>query len=264
MSSYTFKVGRADLCCDFQSPDFEMPNALDAQFRAKKWVQHGQGRHTTGLTYGVHQGALQVQLYKKSETLAADHKQWMFDVWAAQNQAFDAELPVYRCEIRFYRDGLRLMQDDEGAGLGSLWELHSSLADLCSYAISGDKPWIRFVDPETRKTYRNNPQKWANSDWWEHVRGAFGSVQGSQGRKRVNDELRFHYRDAVERCVAHLRTAAAIARLAGWHPATNPAKFASDALRAFYAESPLEWADAVNAKTAELLGHFSADVVHAA
>lgn len=262
----SMKVSRADIACDFQGEDWVMPRIEAGLSRARKdhlWREHGK---TTGITYGQHQSALQAQIYRKSETLKNDGKEWFHEVWAAENPRYNRELPVYRFELRFYREGLRLMKDSGGEGLDTLWNLHNSLADLCEYAICGDKPWIRFVSPRHIEAGhdRSHSCDWDDADWWLLVRSAFGRLSGSEARKRVNDELRFHYRSSIERAVSHLKTAASVARLAGWHPATNPAKFASDALTCFFAENPLEWAELINEKTAQLQGHFSSHVVEVA
>lgn len=246
-------VSRADIAVDFQQSGWRYPEMADCNTRARSRFVHYEGKNVTGMTFGRHQGTMQVQIYTKSETLKSDGKQWMKRVWAAGGN-YDEDLPVYRVEVRFYREILRELRTPDGVSIGGVADLDASLRDLVSYAVSGRKPFFRVVDELYRLSglHGAHSERQDDASWWETVKSAFARLDGSQARKRVADEVRYVYTAAVSRAAGALATAAAIARSQGWHPAFNVGAFARDSLTGFFAEEASLWPEMVNQRLERL------------
>lgn len=245
-------VSRADIAVDFQDPKWEYPDMSDCNTRARSRMVHYEGKGITGMTFGRHQGAMQVQIYNKSETLKGDGKEWMETIWHASGN-YDEQLPVQRVELRFYREILRELRNEDGS-ICSISDLDSSLGDLAKYAVCGKKPFFRVVDCMYRLfgLSQGHSERQEDAPWWWTIKHAFSKLDGTQGRKRISDEVRYRYADAIGRAVAALSTAAAIGRAQGWTTAVNPGQFAREAVKCYLAEEPDLWPSMVNRKTHDL------------
>lgn len=253
--AYRITVSRADIAVDFQDPSWRFPDMQDCNTRARSRFVHYEGKHVTGMTFGRHQGSMQVQIYRKSETLVGDNKQWMREIWASSGN-YDEELPVFRVEVRFYRELLRELKGPDGS-LCTISDLYSSLGDLADYAVCGRKPFFRVVDELYRLTglSQGHSERQEDAPWWSTLKHAFKRLSGSQGRKRINDELRYQYTKAVTRAAGALASAAAIARSQKWtRYTTDPALFARDVFDSFFSDDSLLWSEMVNHRTHALRG----------
>jgi hypothetical protein len=242
------KVSRCDVAADFQGEGFKLPEMQDLSGRARHRARYFRGSAANTVTFGRRNQALQVQLYLKSEELAVSEKAWMYDVWRASG-AFDEELPVWRAEVRLFRDGLRSFKVD------TLGDLLSCLGDVVSYAAGTESgSWFRALRPEDRG---HNMSRRASATWWRRVSAALGSPFEMSGRKRKGWEPTDSFTRSVELAGAHMSKAVAIARVAGWDLGLTPGD-AGRSVGRMYGQM-LEtrahrWADRVNFKMADMRG----------
>lgn len=246
-------VSRADVALDFQEKGWEYPSMSECKTRARDRFVNYQGNVKTGMTFGKHHGSLQVQIYSKSETLKADNKEWMKRIWSTNNPAYDEETGVQRVEVRFYRQALREMKNDEGS-ITSISDLAHSLSDLAHYAIAGPKPYFRVLDPLLVQSGLNsrNTERIDDAGWWEIVKRGFARLAGESSRKRINEEAKHIYREGLRRVASGLASIGAIARSQDWNRCTDPALFAYEAMKEFFSEDRVLWAEMVEKKSEDL------------
>jgi hypothetical protein len=243
----THKVSRCDLAVDFQAPDFVLPEMADVVTRARDRTVHYKGDRSTALTLGKRQQALQAQIYNKSEELLVSDKGWMKEVWVASGN-YDETLPVWRAELRFFREGLHAFD------VRTLDDLLASLGDLASYTVGeGNGCWLRITDPASRG---KQVQTRDNASWWSAVCGALRSGLLSSGRKRKG----YDPTPSLDRCIklagSLMSRAAALHRI-GYDSKTalDPARFAAWVGWQYQKRLALDgitWPDKVNAKTSDL------------
>lgn len=91
---------------------------------------------------------MQVQIYNKTAEVAKKGKAWLRQVW--EEGRYDPEKPVWRAEVRFYRDILSALQ------IRGIPDLREHLGDLLVYAVDPDQPgaWVRFVQPSAQAPLR--------------------------------------------------------------------------------------------------------------
>lgn len=252
---YKAKVTRADVCVDFQQPDFRLPDMADVVTRARERTVHYLGSDPNAITLGKRNGSLQAQIYCKSKELEQVSKAWMLQVWEASGK-YDKTLAVWRAELRYYRDGLRAF------GIDTLDDLLSSLGDLAEYAI-GDSAgsWLRISEASSRG---EQSQRRHVTAWWSGVRSAFLDGAMTSGRKRKGYDPRPSYSRCVEMAGSMMARAAALARFGDAKDvmsselrtiAMNPEAFArvvGNTYREHLRSKQMSWADKVNIRTAEL------------
>lgn len=247
--AYKVKPSRIDLCVDFQMESFKIPEMVDVVTRANHRAVYYRGDTPNTLTLGKRGGALQSQIYCKSEELLVSDKAWMQEVWRASG-VYDEELPVWRCEVRFYREGLR------GFEVEDLGELEEVLGDLARYAV-GDETgggWFRVTRAGDLRQTRDR----ALAPWWVMV--AHELVVGllTTGRKRKGYDPTPSFQRRVELAGAHMSAAAALARIGGWSVSLRPAEFGrmvGNAYSEMLGLKDTSWPERVNAKVDEMRGH---------
>lgn len=247
------KVSRVDLAVDFQQADFEMPALGDIKTRAVDGHLNTRRQHVTAITHG-HRRTMQVQIYRKSERLQADKKEWMREVWRATGR-YDEQLPVIRVELRFFRELLNNVRAPGGAtGINSLGDLQGSLGDLVRYAVSAAPgAFYRICDPAHQASASNQGRRKA-SCWWSAVVECFHLLTSTQGRQRVRRAAQILYSSASDRAFRGLARAAALARVAGFHRAANAGQFARDLVRAHLDNEPSYWSELVSKYQDDLVG----------
>ncbi len=238
---YTHKVSRCDLAVDFQEPDFALPEMADVVTRAKYRTVHYDHETANGLTLGKRNGALQVQIYNKSEELLTSDKAWMYEVWRASEQ-YDETLPVWRAELRFFREGLHQFDVD------TVDDLLASLGDLAMYAVGVENgTWLRIADPDTRD---NQTQTRRRAPWWSSVCDALRHGLLSSGRKRKGwDPV-----PSLDRCIN--LAGSMLSRAAAMHRIGYDSKTALDPVRFF------QWAGWQYQKRLDMVGKTWADQVN--
>lgn len=257
-SEYRVQLSRVDVACDFQAPAFEIPDIRDCIKRARHWSYDGHGDVFTAVTFGERTGAIQAQIYCKSLELEQSEKAWMLDVWQASGN-YDSSMPVWRAEIRFYREGLRAFE------VNTFEDLRSMLGDLVAYSISPDTgSWLRVNDPADRRLKDRSARRPAR--WWSEVSSSLMAEFPGQGRKRKGYDAFPSFYRAIQLAGAHMARAASIARLARYgkgvgndlyHASLDPAMFGRE-VGQMYAQRLREhrkgttWAEKVNERTAEL------------
>lgn len=250
------KVSRVDLAVDFQEPEFQMPALGDIKTRAVDGHLNTRRQHITAVTHG-HRRTMQVQIYRKSERLKADKKEWMREIWRATGR-YDEELPVIRVELRFFRELLNNVRAPGGAtGINSLLDLEGSLGDLVRYAVSSAPgAFYRICDPEHQASQTHQSRRKA-SPWWSAVVECFHLLMSTQGRQRVRRSSQILYSSVSDRAFRGLARAAALARLAGFHRAANAGQFARDLVRAHLDNEPSYWSELVAKYQDDLIGVIS-------
>jgi hypothetical protein len=263
-SAYKIKVNRADLALDFQQAGFRLPEMADVVTRARTRSIYYDRTSAQSLTLGKRNGALQSQIYAKSEELLVSDKAWMREVWVASG-VYEPEIPVWRCEMRFYRLAFKAFEVD------TIEDLFQVLGDLAAYACGGGPgSWVRVCSPESRDLKDTSARGVVS--WWSDV--CDGLVTGllSQGRKRKGWHARPSFHRCVEMAGAMMARAAAIERAiragAGHLPSwdaefhhvghhKDPASWARK-IGEIYGETleqkGTSWADKLNLRTAELRG----------
>ena len=244
---YKHKVSRLDLCVDFQEQGFKLPKMSEVITRARKRYKVYRGDTANTLTLGARHGALQSQIYCKSEELLVSEKSWMFEVWRAAG-GYDEELPVWRCEVRFFRSGLKSF------GLDTLDEVLVALGDLVRYAVSDSAGgWLRVVTEDSRSLKDTSARP--SSPWWSAICSAFSGGDPPTGCKRKGYDPRPSYQRSVELAGAHLARAASFLRLGEHKLDLSPAGIGR-IVGAKYSElltmKGSSWSERVNIKTAEL------------
>lgn len=247
--SYQEKVSRVDLAVDLQDDDFQLPDMGDVITRARSRVVHYDRQSPTAITLGKYGQALQSQIYQKSEELLVSDKAWMREVWRASGE-YREDLPVWRVELRFFREGLK------GFELDGIDDVIGSLGDLARYAAgSGSGSWVRVADPETRDLEDTSAR--GSSSWWLSISQALESTLRASGRKRKGYIPAASFRRAVELAGAHMARAAAIARVSGWQLGFTAEGFGKS-VGQYYAElleqKSQRWVDRVNIKMSEMRG----------
>lgn len=245
---YSVKVSRCDLAVDFQEQGFKLPDMADVVTRARDRVVNYKGDRPNTLTLGKRHGTLQAQVYCKSEELLVSDKAWMYEVWRASGE-FREDLPVWRAELRYYREALRSFEVD------TLDDVLASLGDLAMYTVGDEgSSWLRIADPRTRG---KQVQTRGSAGWWSAVSGALRDGLLSSGRKRKGYDPRPSYTRCIELAGAHLARAASIARLGGYRLPLSCETFsviAAEKYEGMLGRKGMTWADKVNSKTAELRG----------
>jgi len=123
-------VSSFHLAVDFQGEEFELPDARDVITRARKRKVEGDGPEPNTMTFGRRNGALQVQIYDKTEELGKSGKGWMRDVWR-EGGRYTEGFAVWRVEYRFSRKKLREL------GINTIADLRVGMGDLVQ-AVVGD------------------------------------------------------------------------------------------------------------------------------
>ena len=248
--AFRLKPSRVDLCVDFQQEGFKLPDMADVVTRANHRALYYRGESANTLTLGKRGGALQSQVYCKSEELVVSEKAWMEEVWRA-SEVYDEELPVWRAEVRFYREGLRSFEISE------LEELFASLGDLARYAVGdeGGGGWFRVASAGDRG---QRASRRGLAKWWTSVAGELVEGLLVTGRKRKGYDPTPSFQRCVELAGAHMSRAAALARVGGWSVSMAPAEFGRIIGRG-YADmlswKGKSWAEKVNARAHEMRGH---------
>lgn len=245
---YEVRVSRCDLAVDFQMAGFKLPAMEDVQTRARHRAVHYRGSVANTLTLGRRNGGLQSQIYCKSEELLIGDKAWMFEVWRATGR-YDESLPVWRAEVRFFREGLRSFE------VRTVDDLMAALGDLVGYAVGTETgAWFRVLSGESRDA--TNSTRRPASSWWAVLVDFFINGLIGTGRKRRG----YDSNPSLDRCIklagSMMARAAALHRL-GYDSKTalDPRRFAEWV--GWQHEKRLimggkTWADQVNVKTAEL------------
>ncbi len=246
---HSHKVSRCDLAVDFQEPDFSLPEMPDVITRARDRTVNYKGDQPNTLTLGKRHGAMQAQIYNKSEELLVSDKAWMFEVWRASGD-YDESLPVWRAELRFFREGLHQFE------VNTIGDLLDGLGDLASYTVGETNgSWLRIADPDSRG---KQVQTRDNASWWVSLCDALRSGLLSSGRKRKG----YDPEPSIDRCIklagSLMARAAALHRI-GYDSKTplDPARFASWVGWQYQKRLILDgltWPDKVNAKTLDLRG----------
>jgi hypothetical protein len=244
---YSHLVSRCDLAVDFQEPDFSLPEMPDVITRARDRTVNYKGDTPNTLTLGRRHGSMQAQLYNKSEEILVSGKAWMREVWRASGQ-YDEYLPVWRAELRFFRDGLHAFD------VRTLDDLLASLGDLAAYTVGeSNGSWLRVADPASRG---KQVQTRENASWWSTLCGVLRDGLLSSGRKRRG----YDPTPSLDRCIklagSLMSRAAALHRI-GYDSKTplDPARFAAWVGWQYQKRLALDgitWPDRVNAKTLDL------------
>ncbi len=247
--SYSAQVSRFDLAVDFQEDGFSLPDMADVITRARDRTVNYKGDAANTLTLGRRHGSLQAQIYNKSEEILVSDKRWMEQVWSASGN-YDARLPVWRCEVRWFRQGLRSLE------LSTLSEVLASLGDL-AYLSVGESAgsWLRVADPGSRGL---EAQDRGVASWWSAVQGALKGGLLASGRKRKGYDPSYSFTVAVERAGAYMVRVGSILRVAGYRSGMTSSLVASLVGERY--DGLLEskgrcWVDQVNARTAEMRGY---------
>ncbi len=182
------KVSRFDLAVDFQAQGWEMPERKDIITRLEGRAHDEGPARLTGRTFGSKKGPLQVEIYDKTARIAKHPKEgWVRQEWAAR-EAYDEWLPVFRVEVRFFRNVLRQFKREDAVtgrltGVDSVSDLNSGVGDLVRHVLGdADANGARFLvaSPDTRK--RRSDRRRA-APWWEEIVRAF--VENLPGTGRV-------------------------------------------------------------------------------
>jgi hypothetical protein len=242
-------VSRCDLAVDFQEPNFTLPEMADVITRARDRTVNYKGDRANTLTLGKRHGGLQAQIYNKSEELLTSDKAWMYEVWRASEQ-YQEGYPVWRCEVRWFRQGLRSLE------VTTLGDLLASLGDLACLSVGESSgSWLRIADPDSR---HKESQDRGVASWWSAVQSALKSGLLASGRKRKG----YDPRPSLDRCIklagSAMTRAAALHRI-GYDSKTplDPARFAAWVGWQYQKRLALDgitWPDRVNARTLELRG----------
>lgn len=187
------RVSRYDVAVDFQYREMRVPDYRDVVTRARTFNNHGSmGSGYNSVVFGKEWGSIQAEIYNKTtEIKQRSEKYWMYDAWKERG-AYQEGFPVWRAELRFFRQVLREMKDgdhDSGEnGIRTIADLRESLGDLMGYAVGGvgwRGSWIRVASPESRE---RRPDRRPPALWWEAIRPEFlkdelvtGRVRGRSG-----------------------------------------------------------------------------------
>lgn len=251
------KVTRFDLCTDFQpSSGWRPPEMPDVVTRARSRYVNFKGSKINAVTLGERSGALQVQIYNKSNEILVSGKTWMYDVWRASGN-YQEGVPVWRVEVRFFRLGLHQFD------INTVRELLASIGDLALYSVGSDAPWVRVCEPETRHySDNNNSGRREPAEWWLVVIGAMRSGLSSSGRKRRRPRLGSSFARAVKMAGAYMAKASAIARASGLAHHMTPGdagQWVGQIVQDQLWSSGRTWADVINVKMSGLRLEYTDD-----
>jgi hypothetical protein len=205
---YWYTVGRFDLALDFQADGWKLPAMEDVFTRArKKSLDEFKGSEPICMTLGKRGGALQVQIYNKSEELKQSGKEWMYEIYR-ENPKYDESLSVWRVELRFFGQVLRRM------GVDTISDVASSLGDLVRVAVGGEgvKPWVKMADPGSRDRRRDHRP---TAPWWEQVSASFLEGMPTTGRVRALNSSHPSYERTLKMWLAYSRRLAAMEKTRG-------------------------------------------------
>lgn len=250
--TYKVSVTRTDYAVDFQMKGWQVPQLRDVIRRARSWSMHGEESDVpTGLTFGKRNGALQVQFYNKTNELAQSGKEWMYEVWEGSGN-YDPELPVWRCEVRFFREvlrqfGVRTMQD--------LWGDAGAIGDMLMFSVGNHVgAWIR-VASRVRRDNRSNRRSTAG--WWKIISAAFVEGEALQGLKREGCSVKHSLQAAVDTAGRAVEKVIALLR----YTDKESKAYLTPRLSYYRASAEYErlltqrqqtWAERVNLRTADL------------
>lgn len=172
-SGFKVLVSSFHLAVDFQGEEFELPDAKDVVTRARKRKVEGDGPEPNTMTFGRRNGALQVQIYDKTEELKKSGKSWMRDVWQGGGR-YTEGLTVWRIEYRFSRKKLRELS------INAITDLRVGMGDLVRAAVGdgGAGSWIRAASPDTRGL---GQERRPAAPWWEDIKAAPLDVMPAAG-----------------------------------------------------------------------------------
>jgi hypothetical protein len=239
------KLSRVDIALDFQCAEWQWPEINDIACRARNRDVHYDGTSTSGMTFGNHNGPLQVVMYDKNREIKKHNKAWMEDVWATK-EAYNQRLPVVRAELRFFRD---LLRDFD---MKTISDLRSGMGDLVSYAVGEARPWFRVASPESRgrKTERRKA-----APWWDETRKAF--LEGLPETGRIRQRSPSSRPDPIR---ARSMSITSMVKTAAWNKALG--RYPTDSPEAYLGRVPLQdldgWLEARSFKTWEEAVDFEA------
>lgn len=246
---YTHKVRRCDLAVDFQESGFKLPDMPDVITRARERVVNWNRNTPNAITLGKRENALQVQLYNKSEEILVSGKAWMLEVWRASG-VYNESLPVWRAEVRWFREGLRSLD------VNTLDELLGSLGDLAMYSVGeSNGSWLRIADPASRDLQVQTREP---ASWWSAVCRALRDGLLSTGRKRKGYDPRPSLDHLVKLVGSMMARIAALQRI-GYRSTTplDPSRFGSWVGWQYQKRLALDgrtWPDKVNEQALGLRG----------
>ena len=188
------KVSRADLCVDVAMvfPVIDIKNEIVSRARRKMRVNEPEKiehyvecRRDTGYRFGS--GDLVGRLYDKTNEIKVSQKEWMQEVWKAEN--WDGETPVVRYEFQCRRNFLKEMS------VNSFEELKERLADIWRYCTHD---WLRVCDQGAN----TNQSRWKSKDYWTLIQESFSLFGQAYGVLRMKSkEVRYeHLRKQIRGC----------------------------------------------------------------
>ena len=250
LPGYSCKVSRFDLALDFQADGWELPDIEDGVTRArKKSLDEHKGTTPVCMTLGRRNGTLQVQIYNKTEELKESKKKWMHQIYR-ENDRYDASLPVWRVELRFFGKLLREMD------VSTVADLSSGLGDLVRVVVGseGVKPWVQITDPDHRDHRRDRRPA---APWWEEVSASLVEGMPTTGRVRVRGSRNPSREHTLKMVLAYSKKLAAWEKTGGLDFGDSVDGFL-DRLKAYLLEDlnskDLSWSEAVDLAASKLGG----------
>jgi hypothetical protein len=167
------KISRTDLCVDVAMPFpvIDIKSEIVSRARRKMRVNEPQKvehyvecRRDTGYRFGS--GDLVGRFYDKTNEIKISQKEWMKEVWKAEN--WDGETTVVRYEFQCRRNFLKEMS------VSSFEELKERLADIWRYCTHD---WLRVCDQGAN----TNQSRWKSKDYWTLIQESvdlFGQAYG--------------------------------------------------------------------------------------
>lgn len=142
--------------------------------RARKASRIMNGRRLETLMLGRRGGAIHAVLYDKTAEIKQSGKTYFHDIW--KRSGWDGESRVWRLEVRFSREFLRL------AGIDGAYDALDRLADLWQYSTS---QWLRHVVTHEGMSDRDRERAPVSSWWAVYAAGFdFGAGIGYLARER--------------------------------------------------------------------------------
>ncbi len=221
-------VSSFHLAVDFQGEGFELPDARDVVTRARKRKVEGDGPEPNTMTFGRRNGALQVQIYDKTEELKKSGKGWMRDVWR-EGGRYTEGLAAWRVEYRFSRKKLRELS------INTIADLRVGMGDLVQAVVGdgGAGPWIRIASPDTRG---HGQDRRPAAPWWEDIKAA--SLDGIPATGLLDEpsqrEPDLGHTETM--LFAYLEKWMALGGGEGLHPSETPLEEFTDLLARRYSE----------------------------
>jgi len=174
------KISRVDLCLDVAMPFpvIDIKDEIVSRARKKRRINepvkiehHVECRRDTGYRFGS--GDLVGRFYDKTNEIKVSQKEWMKEVWKAQD--WDGETPVVRYEFQCRRNFLKEMS------VNSFEELKERVADIWRYCTND---WLRVCDQGAN----TNQSRWKSKDYWKLIQQSFSLFGQAYGVLRMKSK----------------------------------------------------------------------------